>query len=101
MLLFQIEVNKTYGLQSWRADLKKVLRKAGAEAQPVVFLFNDLQIKDEAFLEDLSMVLSTGEVNTDIYYLYYHCHIISLKKLNVFKCIRFQICLLLRRRPTS
>ncbi len=28
----------------------------------VVFLFNDMQIKDEAFLEDISMVLNTGEV---------------------------------------
>ena len=45
--------------------MKKVLRKAGADGQPVVFLFNDLQIKDEAFLEDLSMVLSTGEASLD------------------------------------
>ena len=28
----------------------------------VVFLFTDLQIKDEAFMEDISMVLNTGEV---------------------------------------
>ena len=27
-----------------------------------MFLFNDMQIKDEAFLEDISMVLNTGEV---------------------------------------
>ena len=60
--LFQIEVNKTYGIQSWRNDLKKVLKMAGADCKNVVFLFTDLQIKDEAFLEDISMVLNTGEV---------------------------------------
>ena len=27
-----------------------------------MFLFTDLQIKDEAFMEDISMVLNTGEV---------------------------------------
>ncbi|XP_059095302.1 dynein axonemal heavy chain 3-like [Tigriopus californicus] len=60
--LFQIEVNKSYGITNWRADLKRVLRKAGADSRQVVFLFTDLQIKDEAFLEDISMVLNTGEV---------------------------------------
>lgn len=28
----------------------------------IVFLFNDMQIKDEIFLEDLSMIMSTGDV---------------------------------------
>ena len=60
--LFQIEVNKTYGVAAWRNDLKKVLKMAGADGKQVVFLFNDMQIKDEAFLEDISMVLNTGEV---------------------------------------
>ena len=30
----------------------------------VVFLFTDLQIKDEAFLEDISMILTTGSEET-------------------------------------
>ncbi len=60
--LFQIEVNKAYGVASWRGDLKRVLKMAGADCKNVVFLFTDLQIKDEAFLEDISMILNTGEV---------------------------------------
>ena len=60
--LFQIEVNKTYDINSFRNDLKKVLKVAGAECKNVVFLFTDTQIKDESFLEDVSMVLNTGEV---------------------------------------
>ena len=35
---------------------------AGADCKNVVFLFTDQQIKDETFLEDISMVLNTGEV---------------------------------------
>ena len=35
---------------------------SGADCKKVVFLFTDEQIKDESFLEDLSMVLNTGEV---------------------------------------
>ena len=35
---------------------------AGADGKKIVFLFTDLQIKDESFLEDVSMILTTGEV---------------------------------------
>jgi dynein heavy chain len=37
-----------------------VLKRSGADGKKVVFLFTDLQIKDEAFLEDISMILTTG-----------------------------------------
>ena len=49
-------------MQDWKNDLKKVLKRAGANGKKVVFLFTDQQIKDEAFLEDISMILTTGEV---------------------------------------
>jgi len=39
-----------------------LLVKAGAESRQTVFLFNDSQIKDEAFMEDISMILNTGDV---------------------------------------
>ena len=59
--LFQ--VNKTYSVSNWRSDLKKVLKMAGSEYKQVAFLFTDLQIKEDTFLEDISMILNTGEVN--------------------------------------
>ncbi len=39
-----------------------MLRKAGADFKPVVFLFSDTQIKDESFLEDINNILNSGEV---------------------------------------
>lgn len=36
--------------------------KAGAEGKQTVFLFADTQIKDESFMEDISMILNTGDV---------------------------------------
>lgn len=40
----------------------QLLQKAGAESRQTVFLFGDSQIKDEAFMEDISMILNTGDV---------------------------------------
>ena len=40
----------------------QLLLKAGAEGKQTVFLFSDNQIKDESFMEDISMILNTGDV---------------------------------------
>ena len=61
-VLFQIELTKTYSTSDWRDDLKRLMLKAGIDGKNVVFLFTDSQIKDEAMLEDISMLLNTGDV---------------------------------------
>lgn len=60
--LFQIELTKNYGMTEWRDDLKKVMLQAGVQGKRTVFLFSDSQIKDEAFVEDINMLLNTGDV---------------------------------------
>ncbi|CAI8026112.1 Dynein heavy chain 3, axonemal [Geodia barretti] len=60
--LYQIEISKNYTTVEWRDDLKKLLIRAGAEGKRTTFLFSDNQIKDESFVEDLNMILNTGDV---------------------------------------
>ena len=40
----------------------QLLLKTGAEGKQTVFLFSDNQIKNESFMEDISMILNTGDV---------------------------------------
>ncbi|NXN55853.1 DYH3 protein, partial [Rynchops niger] len=60
--LFQIEITKSYGIHEWKDDVKRVMLKAGVGNNNVAFLFCDNQIKDEAFVEDINMLLNTGDV---------------------------------------
>lgn len=61
-VLFQIELTKNYSISDWRDDLKRLMLKAGIEGKSLVFLFSDAQIKDEVMLEDINMLLNTGDV---------------------------------------
>jgi dynein heavy chain len=60
--VIQIEIAKNYGKTEWRDDLKRVLQGAGCGARQMVFLFNDTQIKNEGFVEDINNILNAGEV---------------------------------------
>ncbi|XP_065937642.1 dynein axonemal heavy chain 3 isoform X7 [Magallana gigas] len=60
--LFQIEITKNYTISEWRDDLRRLMRRAGDEGTSMVFLFGDHQIKDESFLEDINMILNTGDI---------------------------------------
>lgn len=61
-VLYQVEMTRTYGHSEWRDDLKALLLSAGADGKTTVFLFGDNQIKDESFVEDINMILNTGDV---------------------------------------
>ena len=58
--VFQVEVTKHYRQTVFREDIKSLYRQAGNK--PTVFLFNDTQVVEEGFLEDVNNTLSSGEV---------------------------------------
>merc|ERR1719316_1437516 len=61
-VLFQIEVNKGYGMNEWHDDMRRLLMSSGMKGKIQVFLFPDTQIQNETFLEEVSSILNTGEV---------------------------------------
>ena len=58
--LFQIEAGKAYGPDEFREDVRTVLRQAGVDGTPTVFLIADTQITHEEFVEDISNMLNAG-----------------------------------------
>lgn len=59
---FEVEVSKNFGMNDWRDQIKKLFFQAGLENKPTVFLFNDTQIANEGFLEDINNLLNNGDV---------------------------------------
>ncbi|KAG6455707.1 hypothetical protein O3G_MSEX009350 [Manduca sexta] len=62
MNVIQIEISRVYGQNEWRDDLRKMLMKAGIIGKPLVFLFADNQIMYEGMVEDINMLLNTGDI---------------------------------------
>jgi hypothetical protein len=58
----QAKASKNYGRADWVDDLKLALRCAGKDRRPSVLLLTDAQIKEEAWLENISDLLNSGEV---------------------------------------
>jgi dynein heavy chain len=58
-----IEMQKGYNFIMWREDMvKKIFMNCGVEGNPLVFLFSDTQIINEAFVEDINNILNNGEI---------------------------------------
>ena len=58
----QVEIVKGYNQQSFRDFLRELLNITGVDGLPLTFLFNDTQIIQESFLEDINNMLNSGEV---------------------------------------
>ncbi|XP_071963333.1 dynein axonemal heavy chain 6-like [Antedon mediterranea] len=60
--LFRLNLTRTYNINDYKDDLKKGFLKAGVQGLNTVFLMTDSDIVMEAFLEDISSILNSGEV---------------------------------------
>jgi dynein heavy chain len=60
--VFCIEITKNYRMIEFREDMKRLYQATGCEGKRTVFLFNDTQLKEEGFLEDINNILSSGEI---------------------------------------
>jgi len=56
------EMTRKFDFNTFRGNVKNVFRKAGLERKQTVFLLSENELMGDPFLEDLSCMISTGDV---------------------------------------
>ncbi|KAJ6227585.1 dynein heavy chain [Anaeramoeba flamelloides] len=60
--VFQIKINRGYGLTEFDEDLRTVMKRAGLKGERICFIFDESNILSSAFLERMNALLASGEV---------------------------------------
>ena len=60
--LFEISITRSYSFIDWREDMKTLLKQCTIENTETVFIISDVQIIMNQQLEDLSNLVSNGEI---------------------------------------
>ncbi|KAH0787434.1 dynein heavy chain 2, axonemal [Histomonas meleagridis] len=59
---YQIQMSKNYNEKDFHEDMKKLMDMTAIEQKKVVFYFQDTQIIQESFMEDINSLLSSGQI---------------------------------------
>lgn len=60
--LFEPQITPTYGIETWRNDIKCALKSAGGLGLQTVLLLHEHQLIDEAFYIDIDYLLNSGDI---------------------------------------
>ena len=60
---YDILIKKDYNINSWKDDLRVVLKQAGSKLIPTILNISDNSILNESFLEDINNIILNGEVH--------------------------------------